>query len=41
MHNNVSIGSRVAAFCSAMAITGLMIAAYFAPPASAAVGIVA
>ncbi|HSG33919.1 MAG TPA: hypothetical protein VLA37_05240 [Sphingomonadaceae bacterium] len=41
MQNTVSIGSRVAAFFSAMAITGLMLTAYFAPPASAAVGIVA
>ena len=41
MQNTVSLGSRVAAFFSAMAITGLMLTAYFAPPASAAVGIVA
>ena len=41
MQYNTSTGNRVAAFFSAMAITGLMLTAYFAPPASAAVGIVA
>lgn len=41
MENNVSTGSRLAAFFSAMAITGFMLTAYFMPPASAAVGIVA
>jgi hypothetical protein len=41
MQNTISIGSRVAAFFSAMAITGFMLTAYFAPPASAAAGFVA
>lgn len=37
----ISMGSRVAAFFSAMAITGLMLTAYFTPTASAATGIIA
>lgn len=41
MQYTVSTGSRVAAFLSAMALTGFMLAAYFAPPASAAAGIIA
>jgi hypothetical protein len=41
MQYNVSTGNRIAAFFSAIAITGVMLTAYFAPPASAAMGIVA
>jgi hypothetical protein len=37
----LSTGSRVAAFFSAMAMTGFMLAAYFAPPAHAAIGFIA
>jgi hypothetical protein len=37
----ISTGSRVAAFFSAMMLTGFMLTAYFAPPASAAVGFIA
>ena len=37
----ISLGSRVAAFFSAMAMTGLLLTAYFAPAANAAAGYIA
>jgi len=37
----ISLGNRVAAFFSAMALTGFLMAAYIAPPVHAAVGYVA
>lgn len=41
MHIQTSFGQRAAAMVSAFAITAFMLTAYFAPPASAAVGFVA